>query len=128
MNNTFSIRPFSRRLAKCLLLAGVAGAFAVAGISTASAQATTGSVFGKAPAGYAVSVRSAMTGAGRTVHVDSTGRYSARELPNGVYTVTLQDNGQDIARHPNVPVTIGRGVQVDFDCSKIKCGGIADAK
>ena len=128
MNSIFSMNPVSRRLGRSLMLAGIAGAFALAGISTASAQATTGAVFGKAPAGYTVSVRSAMTGAGRTVHVDSTGRYSARELPNGVYTVTLQENGQPLVKHPNVTVIVGRGVEVDFDCNKIKCGDIADAK
>lgn len=126
MNSIFSIHPVSRRLAKGLVLAGVAGAFAVAGISTASAQSTTGSVFGKAPAGYAVSVHSNTTGTGRTVHVDSTGRYSAKALPDGVYTVTLKQDGKAVARHPNVPVTVGRGVEVDFDCSKIKCDGNAD--
>ena len=128
MNSIFSKHPVVRRLGRNLLLAGVASAFALAGVSTASAQATTGSVFGKAPAGYAVSVRSATTGAGRTVHVDSSGRYSARELPNGVYTVILEDKDQAVAKHPNVEVVVGRGVEVDFDCNKIKCGEIADAK
>lgn len=128
MNSIFSKHPVSRRMGRSLMLAGIAGVFALAGVSTASAQSTTGSVFGKAPAGYAVSVRSATTGAGRTVHVDSAGRYSARELPNGAYTVTLEENGQAVAKHLNVPVVVGRGVEVDFDCSKIKCGEIADAK
>lgn len=107
------------------MLAGVAGAFALAGISSASAQSTTGSVFGKAPAGYAVSVRSVTTGAGRTVHVDSSGRYSAREMPTGTYTVTLQNDGHALAEHLNVPVIVGRGVEVDFDCAKLKCGEVA---
>ena len=65
MNSIFSKNPVSRRLGQSLMLAGIAGVFALAGVSTASAQATTGSVFGKAPAGYTVSVRSAATGAGR---------------------------------------------------------------
>ena len=128
MNSTFSKHPVSRRLGRGLMLAGIAGVFALAGVSTASAQSTTGSVFGKAPAGYAVSVRSATTGTGRTVHVGDSGRYSARELPNGVYTVTLKDKDQAVAKHPNVEVIVGRGVEVDFDCNKIKCGEIAEAK
>lgn len=122
MNNTSSIHPISRRLAKSLMLAGIAGVFALAGISAASAQATTGTVFGKAPAGDAVSVRSNTTGAGRTVHVDATGRYSASALPVGVYTVTLKESGEPVAKHLNVPVVVGRGVQVDFDCTTMKCG------
>ncbi|HKR77915.1 MAG TPA: carboxypeptidase-like regulatory domain-containing protein [Rhodanobacter sp.] len=125
MNSIFSKHPVARRLGRSLMLAGVAGAFALAGVSTASAQSTTGSVFGKAPAGYAVSVRSAATGAGRTVHVDASGRYSARELPNGVYTVTLQQNGQPLVKHPNVSVVVGRGIEVDFDCSVLKCSEVA---
>ena len=125
MNSIFSKNPVSRRLGQSLMLAGIAGVFALAGVSTASAQATTGSVFGKAPAGYTVSVRSAATGAGRTVHVDSAGRYSARELPNGIYTVTLQDKDQPVVKHPDVQVIVGRGVEVDFDCSKLNCGEVA---
>ena len=125
MNSIFSKNPVSRRLGRSLMLAGIAGVFALAGVSTASAQATTGSVFGKAPAGYTVSVRSAATGAGRTVHVDSAGRYSARELPNGIYTVTLQDKDQPVVKHPGVQVIVGRGVEVDFDCSKLNCGEVA---
>jgi hypothetical protein len=93
----------------------------MAGGASVYAQATSGTVFGKAPTGYAVSVRSATTGAGRTVHVDSRGRYSLRELPVGVYTVTLKGDDHDIAKHLNVPVTAGRGIEVDFDCAQIQC-------
>lgn len=125
MNNIFPIRLISRRLVRSLALAGIAGTFMLAGISAASAQATAGGVFGKAPAGYDVSVRSVMTGAGRTVHVDASGRYMAHELPIGVYTVTLENNGQAIAKHLNVPVSVGRNAEVDFDCSKLKCGEVA---
>ncbi|MBD8879575.1 carboxypeptidase regulatory-like domain-containing protein [Rhodanobacter sp. 7MK24] len=126
MNTISSIRSgISRRLSRSLVLAGVAVAFAVAGISTASAQATTGSVFGKAPTGYSITVRSPANGTGRTVTVDSTGRYSAPSLQMGTYTVTLKQNGQAVAEHLNVPVTVGRGIEVDFDCSVLKCGEIA---
>ena len=128
MNSIYSKNPFSRRLGRCLVLAGIAGVFALAGVSTASAQATTGGVFGKAPAGYAVTVHSDTTGANRTVHVDTGGRYSARELPVGVYTVILKNSGQAIAKHLNVPVSVGRNAEVDFDCSKIKCEESTAAK
>lgn len=128
MNSIFSINPVMRRLGRSLVLAGIAGAFTLAGVSTASAQATTGTVFGKAPAGYSITVRSVTNGSGRTVGVDSTGRYYAPSLQLGTYTVTLKQNGQAVAKHLNVPVTVGRGVEVDFDCNKIKCGEIADAK
>ena len=128
MNNILSPLPALRRITRGLALAGIVAAFAVTGISTASAQATAGVVFGKAPVGYSVAVRSDATGAGRTVKVDSTGRYSARELPRGNYTVTLQQSEQDVAKHLNVPVIAGRGVEVDFNCSEIKCNDVAATK
>jgi hypothetical protein len=128
MNNILSPRSVSRRIARSLALAGVIGAFAVAGMSTASAQATAGTVFGKAPAGYSIAVRSDTTGAGRTVTVDPTGRYAAPQLPAGTYTVTLKQSDQDVAKHLNVPVTASRGVEVDFNCGEIKCNEAANAK
>lgn len=128
MNNMLSPRSVSRRIARGLALAGVIGAFAMAGISTASAQATSGAVFGKAPAGYSIAVHSETTGAGRTVKVDSAGRYSASHLPPGTYTVTLKQGDQDVAKHLNVPVTVAGGVEVDFNCSEIKCNEATNAK
>jgi len=127
MNNILSPRSVLRRIARGLALIGVVGTLAVAGISTASAQSTAGTVFGKAPAGYSIAVRSDATGAGRTVKVDSTGRYSARELPRGTYTVTLKQSDQAVAKHLNVPVIAGRGIEVDFNCSEIKCDEVANA-
>ena len=125
MNRIFSINPLSRRRGWSLALAAVVGMYALAGSAAVSAQATAGTVFGKAPAGYAVSVRSTTTGAGRTVHVDSQGRYSIPSLPVGVYTVTLKQADQAIAKHLNVPVVVGRGIEVDFDCSKLNCSEVA---
>ena len=129
MNKIFSIRSASRHLLSGLVLAGVVGAFTVAGMSTANAQATSGSIFGKAPAGYTVSARSTATGGGRTVVVDSAGRYAANALPSGTYTVTLKQIGHPVAEHPHVEVIVGRGVEVKFDCRVIKCdAGAAAAK
>ena len=48
------------------------------------------------------------------VQVDQKGRYSIRALPIGVYTVTLSENGEAVAKHVNVPVVVGRGIKVDF--------------
>jgi hypothetical protein len=125
MNRIFSINPLSRRRGWSLALAAVVGMCALAGSAVVSAQSTAGMVFGKAPVGYAISVRSTTTGAGRTVHVDSRGRYSIPSLPVGVYTVTLKQADQAIAKHLNVPVVVGRGSEVDFDCSKMNCGEVA---
>jgi hypothetical protein len=121
MNNILSFRSALHRIARGLALAGVVGACAVAGISTASAQATVGKVFGEAPAGYSITVHSDTTGIGRTVKADADGRYSAAQLQPGRYTVTLKQDGQAVAKHLNVPVTVGRGIEVDFKCGEIKC-------
>jgi len=121
MNNILSFRSALHRVARGLALAGVIGACAVTGISTASAQATAGKVFGKAPAGYSITVHSDATGIGRTVKVDAAGRYSAAQLQPGRYTVTLKQGDQAVAKQLNVPVTVNRGIEVDFKCGEIKC-------
>jgi hypothetical protein len=121
MNKNLSFRSALHRIARGLALAGVVGACAVAGISTASAQATAGKVFGKAPVGYSITVHSDATGIGRTVKVDAEGRYSAAQLQPVIYTVTLKQDDQALAKHINVPVTVGRGIEVDFKCGEIKC-------
>jgi hypothetical protein len=121
MKNRTLLSPSSRRRGWNLALAIVIGACVAAGSTAVDAQSTTGMVFGKAPTGYAVAARSDTTGAARTVHVDSHGRYSIRELPVGVYSLTLKDSGHAVAKHLNVPVVVGRGIQVDFDCAKIQC-------
>ncbi|MGN6328522.1 MAG: carboxypeptidase-like regulatory domain-containing protein [Rhodanobacter sp.] len=121
MNTILSFHFALHRVARGLALAGVVGACAVAGISTASAQATAGKVFGKAPAGYSITVHSDATGIGRTVRADAEGRYSAAQLQPGIYTVTLKQDDQPVAKHLNVPVTVGRGIEVDFKCGEIKC-------
>lgn len=126
MKKILPIGSASRRMRRGLVLAAMAGVFAVAGISAASAQATQGSIFGKAPAGDTVSVHSISTGAGRTVHVDSEGRYLASHLPVGIYTVTLKKDDKAYVEHPNVAVSVARGQEVDFDCSKIECGAAAN--
>ncbi|MDO1528552.1 carboxypeptidase-like regulatory domain-containing protein [Fulvimonas sp. R45] len=121
MKSRTLVSPSSRRRGWNLALAIVIGACVAAGSTAVDAQSTTGTVFGKAPTGYAVAVHSNTTGTTRTVHVSSRGRYSIRELPVGVYSVTLENSGNAVAKHLNVPVVVGRGIQVDFDCAKIHC-------
>jgi len=128
MDSILSFGSLARRITRVFVSASLIGAMAVAGMATASAQETVGSVFGKAPAGYSVAVRSDGTGTGRTVKVDANGRYSARQLPAGTYTVTLKQSEKPIAKHLNVPVIVGRGVQVDFNCSDIRCSEVANAQ
>jgi hypothetical protein len=102
-----SLRPF--------MMAATLAVFGVAGSAVVHAQATAGEVFGNAPAGSSVLAKSTTNGTQREVQVDEKGRYAIRQLPIGVYTVTLSENGQPVAKHLNVPVVVGRGIKVDFD-------------
>jgi hypothetical protein len=125
MKSIFSNHSSSHRHGRSLLLAFVAGVFAMTGAFTVSAQSTTGKVFGKAPMGYAVSAHSTTTGTQRQVKVDSSGRYSIRELPVGTYTVTLKESDHAVMKHLNVPVVVGRGSEVDFNCAPGQCAETA---
>ncbi|MGB8715088.1 MAG: carboxypeptidase-like regulatory domain-containing protein [Rhodanobacteraceae bacterium] len=127
MYNNSPICSITHRLARGLAMAGVIATFAVASVSTASAQSTAGSIFGKAPAGDRVTVHS-NTGAGRTVTVDARGTYRALSLPMGKYTVTLKHGDMAVAKHINVQVTAGRGSEVDFNCVQNQCGEMASGK
>jgi hypothetical protein len=127
MNTSLSINPSSRKngLLRNAILTAVISLCGLAGSAAVHAQSTAGDVFGKAPAGYTVSAHSTTTGAQRKVTVDAKGRYSIRSLPTGVYTLTLVDHGNAVIQHPNVPVVVGRGVKVDFDCTQGQCGDVA---
>jgi carboxypeptidase family protein len=118
MNTNFSVNSSPRRHGLGLALAAVIGMCGVAGSGAVQAQATAGLVFGKAPAGDSVRALSTTTGIQREVHVGADGRYALRALPVGVYTVTLQENGKPVRQHLNVPVIVGRGIKVDFDCTQ----------
>lgn len=81
----------------------------------AFAQATTGSIFGQAPAasGETVTV-SGSTGVTREVPVDASGRYSIGNLPLGSYTVTLKKDGAVVDSRNNVNIVVGAGTTVSF--------------
>jgi hypothetical protein len=125
MNKILAINPSSRRQGWNLVLAAVIGVCAAAGSTQVNAQSTAGMVFGKAPAGDTISAHSTTNGTQRAVRVRADGRYAIRELPVGVYTVTLEENGQPVLKHPNVPVGAGRGSKVDFDCAQGQCAEVA---
>jgi hypothetical protein len=83
-------------------------------------QATTGSVFGTAPvvAGETVRVVNNQTGFSREVPVDSSGRYSATNLPIGNdYTVSLISNGQVVSSQDHVAVSVNGGTKIPFVAS-----------
>lgn len=121
-NRSLYRRGFSFR---SLAIAAVIGVCAVAGSAAVNAQATAGSIFGKAPAGETISAKSTTTGFQRHVEVDHKGRYTIGSLPIGTYTVTLEENGHPAVKHLNVGVTVGRGIKVDFDCTQGQCAELA---
>jgi hypothetical protein len=110
---------------RSLAMAAVIGMCGAAGSAAVYAQATAGNVFGKAPAGDTISAQSTTTGLQRQVQADAKGRYSIGPLPVGVYTVTLEENGRPVVKHVNVPVVVGRGIKVDFDCDQGQCAQLA---
>lgn len=71
------------------------------------AQATTGSIYGRAAPGQTVTIVSD-TGFTRTVTADANGRYTAPTLAAGHYKVTAGEKSQ------NVTVLVASGAQVDF--------------
>jgi hypothetical protein len=99
---------------------GLCGATA---FTTAHAQATTSTIFGKAPAGAIIRVSSA-TGIHRNIPVDAKGHYQIA-VPVNVYTVTMERDGQTVGTHPNVQLIVGRGAQIDFPCDNNNCEAAA---
>jgi hypothetical protein len=101
----------------CTSSLGLAVALALYGIAAppVHAQATTGSIFGQAPAaaGGTVKVQNE-SGVTRQVAVDASGRYAIGALPLGTYTVTLQRDGQTIDTRNNVELHVGAGTEVSF--------------
>ena len=79
------------------------------------AQASTGAIFGTAPAapGETVLIQSD-SGVTREVPVDASGRYSAASLPLGSYKVSLKKDGAVVESRENVGLTVGAGTQVVF--------------
>ncbi|MEW9572251.1 TonB-dependent receptor [Rhodanobacter sp. Si-c] len=108
----------SRYIRRTVLATAIAMGAGLSG--QAFAQATTGSVFGTAPvsAGETVRVLNNQTGLTREVPVDSTGHFSAGNLPVGDYTVSLVQNGAVIASHDHVQVSVSGGAQVPFSAAE----------
>lgn len=109
-----------------LALATVLGVCGAVGSSAAQAEdITKGGVFGNAPAGGAVLVSNAGTGAQREVRADAKGRYLISALPVGMYTVALAESGQPVAKHLGVSILVGHSARVDFNCAQQRCSELA---
>jgi hypothetical protein len=95
------------------------GAFCALAATALYAQDTTGSIFGHAPAGQTV-VLNSNTGMHRNIKVNDDGRYAARALRLGIYTVTLQKDGKDVDTQKASLLT-GAARQVNFACPHDVC-------
>jgi len=103
-----------------LALPIVLGVYGAAGLTSAHAQETSGQIFGAAPAGESVTAKST-SGTHRHVKVNAKGRYSIGSVPAGVYTVALEKDGKAVETRSNIPVTVGRGSEIDFACAQDQC-------
>src|ERR1700754_1838358 len=86
----------------------------------AHAQGTTAMIFGHGPAGATVTAQSS-TGGERHTTINSGGRYKLLSVPMGTYTIILEKDGKAVDTRKNIPLTVGRGAQVDFACENDKC-------
>ncbi|MGN6094477.1 MAG: carboxypeptidase regulatory-like domain-containing protein, partial [Luteibacter jiangsuensis] len=93
----------------------VALALGMGATCTVFAQATTGSIFGQAPAaaGESVTVTSD-SGFTRDVPVDADGRYRIGNLPLGNYTVSLKRDGAVVDSRKNIQIKVGGASDVSF--------------
>ncbi|HEV2538687.1 MAG TPA: carboxypeptidase-like regulatory domain-containing protein [Frateuria sp.] len=127
MNASFSTQagvPRRAALRKLARVAAVGVCAAAVCAATLADEQTTGRVFGNAPAGSSVVIRSDF-GLQREVPVDAAGRYMASWLPVGVYTVTAMANGKALVEHQGVPILVDRGSRVDFACTLGRCSQMA---
>ena len=124
-NEGFNVEGKARGFKRTMLVMGVLAAL---GASTAYAQSTTSTIFGRAPvqAGETVAIRNS-SGLARTINVDSQGRYSATQLPIGTYSVTLMQDGKVVQTRDNVVLQVGIGAEISFGDSGTATG-TANAK
>jgi hypothetical protein len=90
------------------------------GFTAVHAQATAGRNFGSAPAGETITAHST-SGVHRHAKADATGRYTIASLPMGIYTVALEKGGNAVDTRSNIPLTVGRGAEIDFACANDQC-------
>ncbi len=101
---------------KALVLA-IGSSVALGFASGAWAQATTGTIYGSAPAAPNESIQiTGGSGFNRTVPVDESGRYSVT-LPVGSYTVSLVRDGQVVQSRSGVSPAAAGAVVVNFSAT-----------
>src|SRR5258706_8536524 len=89
--------------------------------SIAFCQAVTGTILGRVTdstgavvPGVTVQIQNVGTGYSRTDKTDSAGRYLARDLPLGTYTVTAQQTGFRTQVQSGIAVTVASEVTVNM--------------
>lgn len=103
-----------------LAVAVAASLYGTTAFTSVHAQSTTGAIFGQAPAGGTVTVRSS-TGLHRHMTVKGSGHYKLAALPLGIYTATLAKDGKVVDTRPNINLSVGGGAEVDFACPQDQC-------
>lgn len=103
-----------------LTMAIVLGVYGAAGSTVVHAQATSGRIFGAAPAGKTITA-SSTTGVHRHAKANAKGRYTIGSLPMGVYTVALEKDGNASDTRSNIPLSAGAGAEIDFACPNDQC-------
>ena len=92
---------------------------------SAQAQSTTAMIHGQAPAGDTIVAKSD-SGFRHQTTVRPDGKYMLRNLPLGVYSVTLKQGDKTIDMYHHVPLTVSRGALLNFACPHDKCAATDD--
>jgi hypothetical protein len=113
-NNHSSRRAIARRS----LTIAVITALSLGATAPVFAQATTGSIYGDAPAGTNETVTlTNSSGLSRTITVGADGRFAASSLPLGTYTVSLLRDGATVDTRNNITLSAGGATQVSFNAA-----------
>lgn len=96
----------------CVLL--VSNGFAQSETGSAALEGTITDANGAVVAGANVTIRNTETGLERTVASDGSGRFSARVLPVGRYTITANASGFTVNTQENITLQVGETTPVNL--------------
>jgi len=97
-------------------------AFGAMALNTASAQSTSSTITGRAPADATITAHSDK-GITRHGTPNSKGRYSLSALLPGTYEVSLEKDGKTLATVKGVPLFASWASEVNFTCENDQCIG-----
>jgi hypothetical protein len=119
---TFAQRHPHRGYALKFMTAIAVSAVGAIALNAAYAQSTSSSIIGKAPTDSTITVHSE-NGVTRHGTPNSKGRYTLSSLQPGTYLVSLEKDGQTLAKVEGVPLFVARASEVDFTCDNGQCTG-----